>query len=149
MLSLWRCQQSGQARRKTYRPGETQTHKHAFFGHWLYRAISLYWTSRISWHMLELKVFSSHQLLSTTSIFFLHLINFFNLLLFQVMQRWVMRDGMLCWRSARDVTLSTDSTYVIFKRLIIKSPVRIAWTCCYVYLKDKKMRNFAYLPDRS
>ena len=46
-------------RRKTYGPGETRTHDHAFRGHLLYHwATSPYWTSRLSCHMVELEVSS-------------------------------------------------------------------------------------------
>ena len=46
-------------RRKTYGPGETRTHDHAFRGHLLYNwATSPYWTSRLSCHLVELEVSS-------------------------------------------------------------------------------------------
>ena len=58
-LSSRRCRQSGQTRRKTYGPGETRTHDHAFRGHLLYHwATGPYWTSRLSCHMVELEVSS-------------------------------------------------------------------------------------------
>ena len=59
VLSLRRCRQNGQTRRKTYRPGETRTHDHAFRGYLLYHwATSPYWTSRLSYHIVVLKVSS-------------------------------------------------------------------------------------------
>ena len=55
VLSSPRCRQSGQTRRKTYGPGETRTHDHAFLYYWAYGP---YWTSRLSCHMVELEVSS-------------------------------------------------------------------------------------------
>ena len=59
-----RCRQSGQTRGKpsdpwkTFRPGETRTHDHAFRGYLRYNWATgpYYWTSRLSCYMVELKV---------------------------------------------------------------------------------------------
>ena len=88
ILSSRRCRQSGQTRRKTYGPGETRTHDHAFRGHLLVHwATGPYWTSRLGCHMVELEVSTTKSLsllFLTFSYCKLNKLNVFSLTAFKI-----------------------------------------------------------------